>query len=86
MDKCIDRAKKIFDKLYVVVGSNIDKQHFFSVKDRLVMLERVIEDDPCVTLDVFEGLLVDYAKKTSHHPKLFHDVISLSTRCIIKPN
>jgi pantetheine-phosphate adenylyltransferase len=59
----IERAEQMFDLLIVAVLKNVDKQPLFSVAERVEMLREVTSHWPSVEVDVFEGLLVDYARK-----------------------
>jgi pantetheine-phosphate adenylyltransferase len=58
----IARAAMIFDKVVVAVTRNPDKDALFEVKERVEMLEAVTFDWKNVEVDVFDGLLVDYAR------------------------
>lgn len=59
----IDRASRIFDHLVVSVFVHSAKKHMFSVEDRVAMLKTALKGRKNITVDSFEGLLVDYAKK-----------------------
>ena len=59
----IERGEKMFDLLIVAVLENADKQPLFSVKERVEMLREVTRQWSDVEVDVFDGLLVDYARK-----------------------
>ncbi len=59
----IERGEKMFDKLIVAVLKNVEKQPLFTVAERVEMLKEVTEQWDSVEIDVFEGLLVDYARK-----------------------
>jgi pantetheine-phosphate adenylyltransferase len=59
----IERGEKMFDKLIVAVLKNVEKQPLFSVAERVEMLKEVTQQWNGVEIDVFEGLLVDYARK-----------------------
>ena len=59
----IERGAKMFDRLIVAVLHNAEKQPLFTVPERLEMLREVTRAWPSVEIDVFEGLLVDYAQK-----------------------
>jgi pantetheine-phosphate adenylyltransferase len=59
----IERGAKIFDRLIVGVLRNLDKAPLFTLEERLEMLREVTQPWPNVEVDVFAGLLVDYAKK-----------------------
>ncbi|MGH9757745.1 MAG: pantetheine-phosphate adenylyltransferase, partial [Candidatus Acidiferrales bacterium] len=59
----IGRAAAIFDRLIVAVTQNLDKDSLFTVKERVDMLETVTFDLKNVEVDVFDGLLMDYARE-----------------------
>jgi pantetheine-phosphate adenylyltransferase len=58
----IQRAAVIFDRLIVAVVRNLEKDPLFAPKERVEMLEAVTFDWKNVEVDVFEGLLMDYAR------------------------
>lgn len=59
----IERGEKMFDILIVAVLQNAEKQPLFSVGERVEMLREVTRKWSGVEVDVFDGLLVDYARK-----------------------
>jgi len=59
----IERGEKMFDLLIVAVLENADKQPLFSVNERVDMLREVTRHWSGVEVDVFGGLLVDYARR-----------------------
>ena len=59
----IERGEKMFDVLIVAVLRNADKSPLFAVSERVEMLREVTKQWPSVEIDVFEGLLADYARK-----------------------
>jgi len=59
----IERGEKMFDQVIVAVLSNAEKQPLFSVSERVEMLREVTRKWSCVEVDVFHGLLVDYARR-----------------------
>ena len=59
----IERGAKIFDRLIVSVLRNEEKQPLFSVAERVEMLREVVRPWPNVEVDVFHGLLMDFARK-----------------------
>ena len=52
------------DELTVGVLCNNAKSPLFSLEERVRMLEEITKDMPNVTIVPFEGLLVDFARKT----------------------
>jgi pantetheine-phosphate adenylyltransferase len=59
----IERGEKMFDLVIVAVLSNAEKQPLFTVPERVEMLREVTKRWPGVDVDVFGGLLVEYARK-----------------------
>jgi pantetheine-phosphate adenylyltransferase len=59
----IERGQKMFDLVIVAVLENFEKLPLFSVAERVEMLREVTRDWPAVEVDVFQGLLVEYARK-----------------------
>lgn len=60
----IERSAKMTDKLIVTVMNNPDKNCFFSLKDRVEMIRRSVKDIKNVTVDDYQGLMVEYMHKT----------------------
>ncbi len=58
----IARGAMIFDRLIVAVARNLEKDPLFPVKERVEMLEAVTFDWKNVEVEIFEGLLMDYAR------------------------
>ncbi len=59
----IQRALRIFDHIIVAVATNAFKQSLFTIEERMEMIRESLKDHPQITIDSFEGLLVNYAKR-----------------------
>ena len=60
----IERALRLFDRLYVIVGENPQKETTFTAEERTEMLKSALrKHGNCVEIEHFEGLLLDYVKK-----------------------
>lgn len=59
----IARGSQIFDELIVSVLLNSGKHPLFTTEERMEMLNETCRRWPNVSIDSFEGLLVDYAAK-----------------------
>ncbi|MBO5303573.1 MAG: pantetheine-phosphate adenylyltransferase [Lachnospiraceae bacterium] len=59
----IIRSAAIVDELIVGVLNNSAKNSLFSVDERVSMLKELTKDIPNVTVDSFDGLLVDYMRE-----------------------
>ena len=60
----IARSARLVDELIVGVLNNRAKNALFSAEDRVSMLKELTSHYPNVTIEAFDGLLVDYAKRT----------------------
>ena len=56
----IARAAALYDELVVAVLVNPGKAGLFAVEERMELLRDALADVPNVTVDSFQGLLVDY--------------------------
>ena len=59
----IDRALDIFDEVHVSIASNNEKTPLFTVSERFEMVRRALTHKKRVVISVFNGLIVEYAKK-----------------------
>jgi pantetheine-phosphate adenylyltransferase len=58
----IERGVQIFDHLVVAVLTNLEKQPLFTSQERVEMLRAVTAGIRNVSVDTFDGLLVEYAE------------------------
>jgi len=58
----ISRAAALYDELVVAVLVNPGKAGLFTVDERMALLRDAVADVPNVTVDSFQGLLVDYCR------------------------
>jgi pantetheine-phosphate adenylyltransferase len=59
----VERGLKVFDRIIVAILRNPAKEALFTVEERKEMIETSLNRDSNVEIAVFDGLLVDYAKK-----------------------
>ena len=59
----IERASRLFDKLYVCVAINPSKQSYFNDQEKIHMLEVATKDMPNVEVTSTSGLVVKKAKE-----------------------
>ena len=57
----IERSLGFLDRLVVGVAVNVQKQPLFSLEERVALIRGAV-DDARVTVQAFEGLLVDFAR------------------------
>lgn len=59
----VNRAKEIFDKVYVLMLINPDKKYTFDRDQRLLMLNKVFEGEEKVEVVFFDGYTTDFCKE-----------------------
>jgi pantetheine-phosphate adenylyltransferase len=59
----ISRMTGLFDEVVVAVGKNAGKNGLFSYGERMEMIREVTGHLPNVTVEVFDGLLVDFCSE-----------------------
>lgn len=59
----IQRALKIFDKVYIAILNNASKKTMFTLEKRLQLCKNVFKDNENVEVISFDGLLVDLCDK-----------------------
>ncbi len=62
------RASKIFDHVYIAIGTNPAKKYLFSFEQRKFIIEDTLSDLDNIQVDGFDNLLVDYCK--SHNANI----------------
>jgi pantetheine-phosphate adenylyltransferase len=61
----IRRAAGLFDQLVVAIGTNPDKRDLFSTDERRTLAQSIVDAEglAAVSVEVFKGLTVDFAKQ-----------------------
>ncbi len=59
----IKRASELFDSVVVTVAINPGKEPLFTTEERVQMLKESLKDFNNVSVDSFDGLVVDHAKQ-----------------------
>ncbi|MEW6685886.1 MAG: pantetheine-phosphate adenylyltransferase [Candidatus Edwardsbacteria bacterium] len=59
----IHRSLRLFDHLIVAIAHHQKKVPWFTIEERVKMIERAVAKLKRVEVDYFKGLLVDYANK-----------------------
>jgi len=57
----IKRARELFDGVVVTVAINPGKNPLFTVDERIIMLRESLKDFENITVDSFDGLVVEHA-------------------------
>ena len=59
----VTRSLPLFDKLYIGIGMNSNKEPMFSAAQRQDWLKELFKDNPKVDVVIYEGLTVECCKK-----------------------
>ncbi len=59
----IERSSHLFEKLYVVVADNVQKQCLFTADERMDMLKDILKEHDNIEVVSYRGLVVDFARE-----------------------
>ena len=59
----LQRSLRIFGHIILGIGPNPKKTSLFSLEERIQMVKEAVKDVPNVSVETFDGLLVDFAKR-----------------------
>jgi pantetheine-phosphate adenylyltransferase len=59
----LERALRVFDRVEVTVGVNLEKETLFSTQERTALVRRCTEDLEGVEVQAYQGLIVDRAQE-----------------------
>ena len=57
------RALPLFDEIVIAVGTNSEKNKYFSLEERCKWIEQVFVKEPKVSVQNYEGLTIDFCEK-----------------------
>lgn len=66
----LERGLKIFDRIVIAIAANPGKKPLFTLEERIGLIRAALDTHPLkhrMEVDSFQGLLVDYVKKTGAH-------------------
>jgi len=63
----INRSLPLFDKLYIGIGRNANKEPMFSEEQRLTWIKEIYKDNPKVDAVVYEGLTIRCCQQVGAH-------------------
>ena len=62
-ESIVNRAEALFDKIYIAIGYNAQKDALFSLEDRKEFINQVFKDNSKIEVVHFEGLTIDLCKE-----------------------
>jgi pantetheine-phosphate adenylyltransferase len=59
----VERGLQLVDEIIIAIGINPNKKTFFSSEERMETISKLFEQNPCVSVQFYDSLTVDFAKK-----------------------
>ena len=53
----------MFDQIYIAILNHPKKRSLFTVEERITHIQRVLDNESRVSIEGFDGLLIDFAQK-----------------------
>ena len=57
------RALPLFDEIVIAVGTNSEKNEYFSLEERYKWILQVFTNEPKISVQKYEGLTIDFCEK-----------------------
>lgn len=58
----VTRSRSLFDQVIIAIAANLEKGPLFSPKERQEMIQEALDTMTGVTVELFDGLLVDFVQ------------------------
>lgn len=58
----VERALTFMDEIIIGIGVNEKKHTWFPTEKRVRMIEKLYADNPCIRVEAYDGLTVDFAR------------------------
>lgn len=62
----LDRSLSVVSEVRILVAGSVRKQALFNLEERVEVIQKTIEGRPNVSVDSWDGLIMDYAKKNNY--------------------
>ncbi len=59
----VTRGLTLVDEIVIAIGINERKKTYFPLEERLLAIRRLYEDNPCIKVESYDSLTVDFADK-----------------------
>ena len=64
-ESIVRRAIGLFDEIVIAIGINSTKEYYFPIEKRIEWINKVFANEPKVRTEKYEGLTIDFCKKTN---------------------
>jgi len=62
-ESIVKRALPLFDKIYIAIGSNSEKNQFYPLEKRIKWIQEIFENESKIIVECYSGLTVEYCKQ-----------------------
>ena len=62
-ESIVKRALQLFDEIIIAIGYNSEKKEFFSVDNRIMIIQDVFENENRIKVETYNKLTVDFCKE-----------------------
>ena len=62
-ESLVRRGLSLMDEIVIAIGVNESKKSYFTLEKRLDMIRKLYKDEPRVTVESYDSLTIDFAKK-----------------------
>lgn len=62
-ESLVRRGLSLMDEIVIAIGVNESKKSYFTLEKRLEMIRKLYKDEPRVTVESYDSLTIDFAKK-----------------------
>lgn len=62
-ESIIKRGLQLFDEIVIGIGHNSNKQTMFTVEQRLDFIQKIFQNEPRVSVTVYEGLTINFCMR-----------------------
>ncbi|MCD4793353.1 MAG: pantetheine-phosphate adenylyltransferase [Bacteroidales bacterium] len=62
-ESIVRRALHLFDEILIAIGYNSEKKGFFTIDNRIKIIEEVFENKNCIKVEKYNKLTVDFCKE-----------------------
>lgn len=63
----VKRSLELVDEIVIAIGKNDAKKSYFSLEDRIDMIQSLYKNEPRISVETYDSLTVDFAKTVKAH-------------------
>lgn len=63
----VKRSLELVDEIVIAIGKNDAKKSYFSLEHRIEMIQSLYRNEPRISVETYDSLIVDFAKTVKAH-------------------